>query len=761
MKKGNGPHKGGTPTAPGEAHHKPKNKRHSGKSGGKPGGNSGAPKGGKRTARGQKPGGFKGNYAGESKGLQEITTLIIKGTDEDGAPTAVPARWESRHEPPHIVVIESGRESAVEQGDRVLARLRKITPNLFQALIIRVLPNEQAVNVLGVFVPTPEGGLIEPISRKMKESYLVAAADVNGALHGELVAGKTLPGVPSMSMSFAKITERLGRLDAPRAASLIASHMHELPNVFSEAAMAESEDASNPVMGEGRTDLRDIPLVTIDGEDARDFDDAVFAERDGSGWHLLVAIADVAYYVKEGSALDETAVERGNSVYFPDRVIPMLPERLSNGLCSLKPDEDRYCLAVHMWIDAVGQITRYQFVRGLMRSRARLTYNTAQEAFNTKNHPLYESVIAPLYGAYEALAHERDNRGSLDLNLPEYKILFNDKGEVSEIAPRERLESHRLIECYMIAANVAAANYLLSKNAPGIYRVHETPAEEKLEELKNLLKMAGYGLHVGAGIKAGHFNRVLKSVQGKPEEYLVNTAILRSQMQAYYSNECLGHFGLSLKEYTHFTSPIRRYSDLVVHRSLAATLAGTGEKNSNNINKRLAEIALHISETERRAMLAERDASDRYKVAFMTKHIGSTFAGTIVSLNEYGLFVSLKDNGVTGFIPVRNLKDDFYTYDRASAAFRGQRSKHIFQIGNPLFIRVQTANATTGSLIFEIAGEGNTAQSQALRDRRSAHKHKHPFADDALRERKKARGRNRNKKKKGKPDGKPTGNPQG
>lgn len=710
------------------------------------------PKGPRRGKFGNKRGGFKGAVEHTPKAMPEVSILIVKGTTEDGGPTAIPAKWESKYEPPQIVVIESGREP-VAQGDRILARLKKVAPHLFQALVIKVLPEEQRQTVLGVFVPTADGGLIEPISRKMKESFLVASADVNGAQRGELVSGVTLPGVPSMSMSFAKITERLGSLDAPRAASLIASHMHDLPSVFSEAATAESEEATSPILTDDRTDLRDIPLVTIDGEDARDFDDAVFAEADGSGWHLIVAIADVAFYVKEGSALDETAVERGNSVYFPDRVIPMLPERLSNGLCSLKPDEDRYCLAVHIWIDSVGQMQRYKFVRGLMRSRARLTYNIAQDAYNTQTHPHYESIINPLYEAYAALAKERDERGSLDLNLPEYKILFDDKGEVSEIAPRERLESHRLIECYMIAANVAAADYLLSKNAPGVYRVHEEPAEEKLEELKNLLKMAGYGLHVGAGLKTKHFNQVLKQAQGKPEEYLINTAILRSQMQAYYANECLGHFGLSLQKYTHFTSPIRRYSDLIVHRSLAGIIAHDPLKNSHAVNKRLAEIALHISETERRAMLAERDASDRYKVAYMTKHIGATFAGTIVSLNEYGLFVSLKDTGVTGFIPTRNLKDDFYIYDRKSAAFRGQRSKHMFQIGNPLFIRVQSANAITGSLIFEIAGDAASVPGHPLRDRRKSEKHQgRPNKEEGLRERKKQRGKNRNKgKRKPKP----------
>lgn len=686
--------------------------------------------------------GFRGKPVAAPAGkLAEIAVLIISGTNADGDPVAIPAQWEKRREPPHIVVIESGRQPAVSQGDRVLARLRKISEHLFEALVIRILEDERPQSVLGVFVPTAEGGLIEPISRRIKESFLVAREDMGGAERGELVTGETQPGVPSLSMRFARITARLGRLDAPRAASLIASHMHGLPDLFPQAALAESEQAANPVLTQDRSDLRHIPLVTIDGEDARDFDDAVFAEPDGSGWHILVAIADVAFYVEEGSALDEAALERGNSVYFPDRVIPMLPERLSNGLCSLKPDEDRYCLAVHLWINAQGHMERYEFVRGLMRSRHRLTYSNAQDAFDHRVEPLYSGIMAPLYGAYAALARERDRRGALDLNLPEYKILFDGKGEVAEIAPRERLESHRLIEAFMIAANVAAADCLLGRNAPALYRVHEPPAEEKLEELKHLLKSAGYGLHAGAGLKAAHFNRVLQQVAGQPEEFLVNTAILRSQMQAYYCHECLGHFGLSLQKYTHFTSPIRRYSDLVVHRALAGILSRTPLKNTRAASGRLAEIALHISETERRAMLAERDAGDRYRVAYMTRHIGGTFPGVIVSLNEYGLFVALKTTGVTGFIPVRNLKDDFYGYDKRSASFRGRRHRHAFTIGDALIIRVQSANAITGSLIFELARDPE-ASTRHLRDRRNARHVRHGEEEPAS-SRRRAPGRRR------------------
>jgi ribonuclease R len=639
-------------------------------------------------------------HATGSHGIPEVTALVITEVTEGGELIGQPLQWDTRRQPPLIIVTESGRSKPVGVGDRVLAKLRKVRPQLYQALVIRALPGATPQAVIGVFVPTTGaqgGGIIEPVSRRHKESYMVAHADMNGAQKGELVSAITLPGVPSMGMQYAKITERLGRLDSPKAASLIASHMHNLPSVFSEASIAESEAAEEPRMEKGREDLRAIPLVTIDGEDARDFDDAVFAGPDGDGWHIIVAIADVAYYVTEGSALDAGAFERGNSVYFPDRVIPMLPERLSNGLCSLRPDEDRYCLAVHLWIDAHGNTKRYKFVRGLMRSRARLTYTVVQHAIDTGEYAgEVGALIKNLQGGYRALATERDKRGALNLNLPEYKIVFDDVGNVANIVQRAQMESHRLIESYMIAANVAAADYLIKHRAPGIYRVHEPPSEEKLNDLYQLLKMAGYSLSKGGGVTASHFNRVLKKAEGQPEQQLIHTSVLRSQMQAYYAHENLGHFGLSLQKYCHFTSPIRRYSDLIVHRSLVELIAGQKPER----NPKLPEIALHISDTERKAMLAERDASDRYKVAFMSRQIGNTFYGTITGLNEYGLFVTLRDNGVTGFIPVRALPGDFYQYDKKHARFFGARTRRQFILGEEIIIRVEEANAMTGSLLF-------------------------------------------------------------
>lgn len=623
--------------------------------------------------------------------LPETSVLVITSVNEEGELVAIPAGWDTRKKPPYIVVIETGRQTAAVVGDKVLAKLKRIRPHMYQALVIRLLATDEPQQVLGMLVMTAGSGIIEPISRKNKQSYMVAQADLNGAQHGELVAAMTTPGIPTMGMTYAKITERLGSLGSPRAASLIATHMHELPTIFPKEALAEAEESAEPVLTKDRTDLRDIPLVTIDGEDARDFDDAVFAEPDGKGFHLIVAIADVAHYVSENSALDHEAYKRGNSVYFPDRVIPMLPERLSNGLCSLKPDEDRYCLAVHIWIDAQGNIKKYEFLRGIMRSRHRFTYTKVEEEHASKKP---DPLIANLYKAYAALATERDARGALDLNLPEYKIQFDASGNVSHITPKARLESHQLIETFMIAANVCAADYLLTHKAPGIYRVHEQPSEEKLEDLRNLLTASGYHLAKGT-LKPGQFNQVLRRAEGKPEQFMIHTSVLRSQMQAYYANENIGHFGLGLTKYCHFTSPIRRYADLIVHRSLAALIA-----HERPHAKGLVEISLHISDTERKAMMAERDASDRYKVSYMARHIGNVFSGTICALNEHGVFVALSDNGVQGFIPVRHLGHDFFVYDKRHACFKGQRNKQRFALGDAILVRVQEANGMTGSLLF-------------------------------------------------------------
>ncbi|HEU5047341.1 MAG TPA: ribonuclease R [Rickettsiales bacterium] len=677
-----------------------------------------------------------GHTTTSSAHSSDVAELIVTGVSEDGYVTATPKDWNPRKSPPHISVEDSRSGPAVGVGDRILAKLRKINPHRFEAQVIRILPEEAEKHIVGIFVSHKGGGgVIHPVSHKNKEFYNVSAEEINDAQNGELVSGLVIPGPRLRGMEQARITKRLGSPEDPHAASLIASHMHRLPMNFSKAAMEEAKLAPRPHLEPGREDLRAFPLVTIDGEDARDFDDAVFAEPDSDpsnpgGFHLIVAVADVAYYVKPESALDKEAFERGNSVYFPDRVIPMLPEHLSNDLCSLRPNEDRYCLAVHLWIDAGGVTRRYKFVRAFMRSQARLTYTEVEKDLADPNR---NPLVTHLFAAYKALAKERDARGTLEIQLPEYKVMFDAEGNISHIAPRLQLESHRLIEAFMIAANVAAANYLISHKAPGIYRVHEKPSEEKVLGLRKFLSLSGYSIPKGT-LGPEKLNRILHQAQDRPNGNLVHSMVLRSQMQAYYSERNLGHYGLALEEYCHFTSPIRRYADLIVHRSLTAYLRK--DKTSAPAEDTLSAIAQHISETERTAMLAERDAMDRYRVSYMTRHIGDVFSGTIVSVNEFGLYVALADNGINGFIPVRNLGQDFFIYNRNLACLESRNGRQRFSLGDTIIVCVVEANVTIGSLIFK--PEGNLPPPS---HRHSKKKSRKPQAH------KKSHGRQKYKKK--------------
>ena len=661
----------------------------------------------KSNQRGGPPKHVKRQNRSSRGALPDVMTLIVAEITDDGELLGTPEEWPGRKQPPVIYVSESRQGPAVGMGDRVLANMRRVGAHEYKAHVIRILPKEPAKLVVGIFVPVSGGGgLIEPVSRRTKESYRVAREEVNGVVAGELVKASTLAGA-GHGLPFARIEERLGDARAPRAASLIAAHLHLLPSVFSAAALAEAEAAGAPVLSADREDLRSLPLVTIDGEDARDFDDAVFAEPDTDsknegGFHLVVAIADVAHYVTEQSALDADAFMRGNSAYFPDRVIPMLPERLSNGLCSLKPGQDRYCLAVHIWIDAHGNTRRYRFTRALMRSQARLTYMEVENAGKMVNDAAVKSLVANLFAAYRALVRERDKRGTLEINLPEYKVQFDALGNVEGIVPRESLESHRLIEAFMVTANVAAADFLLKHRAPGIYRVHEAPSEDKMEELRKFLGLSGYSLPKGL-ITPAHLNRVLHKAGGAPNAAMIHTMVLRSQMQAYYDGKNFGHFGLGLKQYCHFTSPIRRYADLIVHRSLAGLLSAYKEQRPA---QNLKEIAAHISETERTAMMAERDAMDRYKIAYLAHQREKSFSGSVTAMNEYGLFVSLKGNGITGFVPVHQLGDDFFVYNPRTISFKGRQGNRTYMLGDALTVRVVEADIVRGSLIFRPEGEG-------------------------------------------------------
>ncbi|MBT3533497.1 MAG: ribonuclease R, partial [Rhodospirillaceae bacterium] len=511
----------------------------------------------------------------------------------------------------------------------------------------------------------------------------------------------------------ARVVEVLGDMDDRRAISLIAIHSNDIPDVFPPEAEAEAE-AAKPVGLGNREDLRHLPLITVDGADARDFDDAIWAAPDDDpknkgGWQVIVAIADVAHYVTHNSALDREARKRGNSVYFPDRVVPMLPEALSNNLCSLRPDEDRPVMAVTMRLDAKGRRLEHKFHRAMIRSAARVIYEDLQAAHdgepNEQTAPILDSVIEPLYGAWSALMRAREGRQPLDLDLPEMKITLGEDGKIADIHPRRRLDAHRVIEEFMIEANVAAAETLEEQKMPCVYRVHDVPDREKLLGLREFLSSLNLSITLGERPRPELFNRILVKAKGTDQWEAVNQSILRSQSQARYDPENIGHFGLARSRYAHFTSPIRRYSDLLVHRAL---IRGGGFGNDglrDDEADRLAATSEHISNTERRAMVAERDANDRYMAAFMAERAGAEFEARINGVTRAGLFLTLTETGADGLLPMRYLHDDYYQVDEAQKALIGERSGARYRLGDSLTARLVEVNTLTGGLIFELPSE--------------------------------------------------------
>lgn len=646
--------------------------------------------------------------------LPAVAVLLVTGVDADGELAARPLTWTGEGNPPRIFLLPEkksrGEEKPLAVGDTLLAKLARINDSLYEARVIRRIDGEREGRILGVYRPSADGGRILPTDRRHKTEFLVLPPNRGDAEPGDLVFADILPagraGQPQ-----ARVVERLGSTDEPRAFSLIAIHAHGIPTVFPHAALREAELAAVPALMQ-REDLRDIPLVTIDGADARDFDDAVWAEADGDpenpdGWHLIVAIADVSYYVRPGSALDRTAYERGNSVYFPDRVVPMLPEALSNGLCSLRPGEDRACLAFHLWIDRNGVLIRHRLVRGLMRSAARLTYEQVQDCHDGRPDEvtglLADGVIAPLFGAYARLAAARAKRGTLELDLPERRVHIDERGRVAEIARRERHDSHRLIEEFMIAANVAAAEVLERRTMPGLFRIHDRPSMEKMEALRGFLAGIGHPLTKSADLTPDHFTRILRKVEGTSHASLVSEVVLRAQAQAAYSPDNIGHFGLALHRYAHFTSPIRRYADLIVHRALIRTLGlGVGGLDDETLGQ-LAEIGDHLSGTERRAATAERDAVDRYTAAFLADRIGDRFSGRISGVSRFGLFVRLDESGADGLVPASSLPDDRYDHDEAAHALVGQRTGRTYRLSSPVKVVLVEADPVSGSTLFRLA----------------------------------------------------------
>jgi ribonuclease R len=644
--------------------------------------------------------------------LPEVVVVERFGTDEDGVPLARPVAWPGPGPAPTLRLVEIGLTEPCPMGARAAARLVARETGEIEARIIRMLSPARA-RIVGVFRRGLRQGAVLPTNRRDRVEYRVGEHDATGAEDGELVIAEQL-SIGRLGFPRVRIIERLGQSSDAGAISLLAIASYDIPTEFPIAAIAAAE-AARPAPLAGRTDLRDIPLVTIDGADARDFDDAVWAEPDADpenrgGWHLLVAIADVAWYVCPGTALDREARRRGNSVYFPDRVVPMLPEALSNELCSLKPGLDRACLAVHLWIDAAGRKRRHRFERGVMRSAARLTYEEIQVAHEARSaHALRIPLeaLTGLYGGFAALGRARAARGALELDISEDRVVLDAGRHPVAIHRAARLDSHRLIEEFMILANVAAAEELEARRQPSMYRVHDGPDPQKLEELRELLDeigIPGLDLTKGQVPKAKLFNRVLQRAAATPAAALVNELVLRCQAQAAYSPNNSGHFGLALRRYAHFTSPIRRYADLLVHRALIAggRAPGPGALASDADHDQLVPVSEHISMTERRAAAAERAALERYRALLLAGSIGRVFSGRISGVAEFGLFVTTAENGANGLVPISTLPRDYYDCDERTHRLTGRRSGRVFRIGDEVSVRLVEVDAIGGRIVFRI-----------------------------------------------------------
>lgn len=643
--------------------------------------------------------------------LPPVSVLQVKAPNADGDLFARPLEWHGEGVEPIILLITRASDPALGEGDRILARLTVVHEedhNYEARLIRRVGTNPR--KIVGIFRKGAEGGRIVPIDKAGQTEWLVADGAVLGAKDGELVEAEQAGPKNRMGLPRARIVERLGDPSAPKAVSLIAIHQHGILDDFPDKVIAEA-DKAKPVGLKGREDLRDIPLLTIDPSDARDHDDACYAHADDDpknpGGHVIwVAIADVAAYVQPGTALDREARKRGNSSYFPDRVVPMLPDRLSGDLCSLHEGVPRACIAVRMQIDADGNKIAHRFVRGLMRSAASLHYAEVQDAIdgnpNDRTGPLLEPVLKPLYDAYAALKKARAERQPLELDLPERKIVLSDTGEVQSVAFRDRLDAHKLIEEFMILANVAAAETLIAKRRPLLFRVHEEPAPEKLESLRETAQAAGLNLAKGQVLQTRHLNALLNAAAGTEDAELINLSTLRSMAQAYYNPENFGHFGLALRNYAHFTSPIRRYADLIVHRALI-TAHGWGDDGlTEDEIARLDETATHISDTERRSMMAERDTTDRYLAAYLSERVGNEFSGRISGIARFGAFVKMDETGADGLVPVRSLGREFFHFDREAGTLMGSDTGLIIAIGQRVTVRLTEATPVTGGLELEL-----------------------------------------------------------
>ncbi|GAA3893498.1 ribonuclease R [Sphingomonas limnosediminicola] len=656
----------------------------------------------------------------QSGGVPKVTVLRVAEVDDSGTVWAVPEQWHAETPPPKLRVLERGRRGALGIGDRVLCRTEERGQG-FVAHPMKKLARSAELS-LGVVKKEGDRYWLSPVDKKERRELFIS--DLKDAAVGDLVLCEVTGRPPRVS---ARVDAVLGDPFAPRSFSLIAIHKHGLRAEFDKEAIDEAHRVAKLPLGE-REDLTHLPIVAIDPEDARDHDDAIWAARDDDsdnpgGWKAIVAIADVSFYVRTGSELDKEARARGNSVYFPDRVVPMLPEELSADICSLKEGQVRAAMACHMTIAKDGAIKKWRFTRAKICVAANVAYEDAQAAIDAAGEErvevssptcsmppiegrvpaeLVETALKPLWSCWRALFAARQKRDPLELDIPERRVMLDEKGRITSIAPRDRLDAHRLVEDFMIAANVAAARALEAKKLPVMYRVHEAPSREKLVALKDYLKTFGVDFSLGQVIKPGTFNRVIERVGDADGREEIMEQLLRSQMQARYGPERLGHFGLALATYAHFTSPIRRYADLLVHRALVkAYRLGDGALPQGD-EERFEQIGEQISMLERRAMDAERETVDRYVAAYLADQVGQLVECRITGVQPFGFFATVEDLGGDGLVLARDLGQEYFRYDEAAKQLVGEESGETYRTGQRLTLRLAEANPVSGSLRYEL-----------------------------------------------------------
>ena len=649
-------------------------------------------------------------------GLPKVTVLRVVDVD-DAQVIAIPEHWEAEGKPPpRLRVVERGKRSALGVGDRILARTEEQGAGYVAHPMKKLARSEE--QLLGVVAKEGDRYWLRAIDKRERRDTPIS--DLGEAGEGNLVLAEKTGRPPRIT---AKVVEILGDPFAPKSFSLIAIHKFNIPHVFSEELLQEAEKMAAQSLGE-REDLRHLPIVAIDPVDARDFDDAVWASpRDDGGFDAIVAIADVSFYVRPGSALDREARKRGNSVYFPDRVVPMLPEHLSADVCSLRAGQDRAAMACHMVIDAKGQMVSWRFSRAVIKVAANIPYEDAQAAIDgVMPHDLTEVALRPLWACWALLFKAREKREPLDLDLPERRVELDEKGRIQSVAPRERLDAHKLIEDYMIAANVAAAKALEAKKAPVMYRIHEPPSREKLVALKEYLATFEIAFALGQVITPATFNRLIDKLGEVEFRTEVMEQILRSQTQAYYGPQNSGHFGLSLGSYAHFTSPIRRYSDLIVHRSLVGAYGLNPQAEATALTKDDAErmklIGEVISAAERRAMEAERETVDRYVAAFLAMRVGEIVATRITGVTNFGFFATVEGLGGDGLVPISTLGTEYFRFDEAHKSLIGEQTGETYRIGQHIDLRLAEANPISGALRFELPEGASHLPMPKDRDRK-------------------------------------------